>query len=131
MVELIKYASNSIFTKKSHKKGFPKSSHIFGSSHFHHGWMSSLYCVLNKPIIYVYIQYHAFQYIKETPLIDHALSLYGNRAGLNFYFYGTQVFMVFACSFPLYAPVATNSIAYIALLCSATEVQLPQTTAKC
>ena len=29
MVELIKDASNSIFTKKSHKEGFLKSGHIW------------------------------------------------------------------------------------------------------
>ena len=29
MIELIKHTSNSIFRKKSHTKGFPKSGHTF------------------------------------------------------------------------------------------------------
>ena len=29
------------------------AAHFFGSSHSHHGWMSSLYCVLNWLIIII------------------------------------------------------------------------------
>ena len=72
-----------------------QATHFFGSSHSYHGQMSSLYCVL---IIYMYAYACAFYYITET-----ANSLYQNRAGLNLYFDGTQVYIVVACSFAAFS----------------------------
>ena len=67
--ELPKAAKEHITTVPSKYELHSHAAHFFGSSHSHHGWMSSLYCVLNWLIIII-MHIHMHFIALQIPLID-------------------------------------------------------------